>query len=175
MTLVTTMAAFPEKEIKGKHRRRQTPARALKASLRQAAAQTRLTVGLSECVNKLKRNPDSVKVCLLLQGPASDGKVPDTAASNIHHTLLQAFCVENRIDLVRVMADVGLMRLVRQLAGKIQKDSGSRACLQEGPADCTLLLLQHPEGAPSPEDKLWREACIGGHLDVLTSGHFPCD
>ncbi|KAL8580547.1 hypothetical protein ACOMHN_057990 [Nucella lapillus] len=175
------MAAHAEKGFREKHRRKhhQTPAHALKASLRQAAAQKRLTVGLDSCVNKLKRNPESVMVCLLLQGPASSEKVPDKAASNIQHMLLQAFCTENYINLVRLVPDAALMRLVQQLAGKVmmvkKKDEDTETSFQKDPSNCSLLLIQYPEGAVSSEDKLWLAACVGGQLDILTTGHLPSD
>lgn len=80
-------------------------------------------------------------VCLLLQGSMTTGKVKDEVGCNIQHTLLQAFCAESRISIVRVLASADLMRLVGQLAGKM-KTEASHSCCQEGPTDCSLLVIE---------------------------------
>ncbi|KAK7483457.1 hypothetical protein BaRGS_00025256 [Batillaria attramentaria] len=166
------MAASSAKFMKEKRKRRFSgPGYALRASLRQAAAQRRLTVGLNRCVNMLKRNPEKVMVCLLLRSaPSASG---DQAVSNIQHTLLKAFCTENHISIVHVCGDMSLMRLVGRLAGRTV-DDGQELC-SDSLEDCSLILIEHPSGAPSSEDLTWAAACHGGHLDIQASGHMPSD
>ncbi|KAK7100344.1 hypothetical protein V1264_023315 [Littorina saxatilis] len=161
---------FPkEQRRKKKH---QTPGHALKSSLRQAAAQKRLTVGLNNCVNKLKRNPETVMVCLMLRNPATQGKAKDQVGCNIQQTLLQAFCAESRISVMQVLENAALSRLVGQLAGKLKVEDAD-GCWQDGPVDCSILIIEHPEGSPSAEDLAWATACQDGHLDLRTTNNFP--
>lgn len=114
----------------------------------------------------LKRQPEKVMVCLLLGSQAAR---KDQAVSNIQHTLLKAFCTENRISIVHINADGSLMRLVGQLAGCAVEEE------QDDLADCSLIVIEHPSGAPSAEDLAWAAACQGGQLDVRSAGHIPSD
>ena len=81
-------------------------------------------------------------VCLLLQGFTAAGKVKDEVGCNIQHTLLQAFCAESRISIVRVLASADLMRLVGQLAGKMEIKASDGCCQEASPTDCSLLVIE---------------------------------
>ncbi|KAK3606120.1 hypothetical protein CHS0354_010743 [Potamilus streckersoni] len=64
--------------------------------LTQATDEKQLTVGVYECVNILENAPDCVKLCLL----------PVTTTSNIsvhiQHKLIEAYCWENEISIIKV-------------------------------------------------------------------------
>ncbi|KAM9330585.1 growth arrest and DNA damage-inducible protein GADD45 beta [Gastrophryne carolinensis] len=63
-----------------------------------------LTVGIYESAKLMDKDPDSVVLCLL----AADPEHNDDVALNIHFTLIQAFCCDNDINILRVS---GLKRL----------------------------------------------------------------
>uniref|UniRef100_A0A4W4ERP4 Ribosomal protein eL8/eL30/eS12/Gadd45 domain-containing protein n=1 Tax=Electrophorus electricus TaxID=8005 RepID=A0A4W4ERP4_ELEEL len=71
---------------------------AMKAeALHSAKTESRVTVGVYECAKIMNDDPDSVSFCVL----ATDDFDCDIALQ-IHFTLIQAFCFENDISIVRV-------------------------------------------------------------------------
>lgn len=164
MTCFAKMESSSPKPVKDKRKRYQLSVdHSLRASLRQATAQKRLTVGLDRCINILTRNPEAVMVCLLLQG--SPGITKDLTIRNIQHILLKAFCAENRINTVQVAVDLSFLRFVCQLAGRsAEVAAGDKT---DG-ADYNLILIEHHSGGPSREDLIWTAACQDGHLDIRT-------
>uniref|UniRef100_A0A671R364 Growth arrest and DNA damage inducible gamma n=1 Tax=Sinocyclocheilus anshuiensis TaxID=1608454 RepID=A0A671R364_9TELE len=71
--------------------------KSLAEALLSAKAEGRLTVGVYECAKIMNEDPDSVSFCLL----ATDDFECDIALQ-IHFTLIQAFCFDNDISIVRV-------------------------------------------------------------------------
>ncbi|KAG5272723.1 hypothetical protein AALO_G00168620 [Alosa alosa] len=69
----------------------------LKEALQNAQADGRVTVGVYECAKIMNEDPDSVSFCVL----ATDAFECDIALQ-IHFTLIQAFCFDNDISIVRV-------------------------------------------------------------------------
>lgn len=100
-------------------------------------ARALLTAGLapSPC-----SDPDSVVLCLL----ATDEEDEDDIALQIHFTLIQAFCCDNDIHILRVS---GMQRLATLLGEGVQDSSEPRDL------HCILVTV----GAPRPP--LHRDSC----------------
>lgn len=102
--------------------------RSMGAVLRRAQQEKRLTCGLLPAIELLQTDPGSVLFCILPQSAQGD-----SAVHHIHTVLLQAFCYENDIHIVKV-------------------DSAERVggLLLGGDAvDCRCVLVRQP-WTPSP-------------------------
>uniref|UniRef100_A0A7N5JQ70 Growth arrest and DNA damage inducible beta n=1 Tax=Ailuropoda melanoleuca TaxID=9646 RepID=A0A7N5JQ70_AILME len=123
----------------------QTVSAAVEELLVAAQRQDRLTVGVYESAKLMNVDPDSVVLCLL----AIDEEEEDDIALQIHFTLIQSFCCDNDINIVRVS---GMQRLA-QLLGEPAETQGTTE-----PRDLHCLLvtvswasdLPHPAQAPGP-------------------------
>ncbi|KAG7481186.1 growth arrest and DNA-damage-inducible, gamma a [Megalops cyprinoides] len=78
--------------------RMQSAGSALEELLVSAKKQDCLTVGVYESAQVMNVDPDSVAFCVL----ASDEEYECDIALQIHFTLIQAFCFDNDINVVRV-------------------------------------------------------------------------
>nr|XP_057946372.1 growth arrest and DNA damage-inducible protein GADD45 beta-like [Doryrhamphus excisus] len=110
--------------------RMQSAGLALEELLVTAQKQDFLTVGIYESAKLLNADPDSVVLCVL----ATDNE--DDVALQIHFTLLQSFCCDSGITILRVS---GVTRL-RQLLGAVD---GNRN--QEEPKDLHCMLVTNPQ------------------------------
>ncbi|XP_053144142.1 growth arrest and DNA damage-inducible protein GADD45 beta [Hemicordylus capensis] len=88
-----------------------------------------LTVGVYESAKLMNVDPDSVVLCLL----AIDEEDEDDIALQIHFTLIQAFCCDNDINILRVS---GMERLAAVL-GESPADSSE-------PRDLHCILVTNP-------------------------------
>ncbi|GLD51191.1 growth arrest and DNA damage-inducible protein GADD45 alpha-like protein [Lates japonicus] len=73
-------------------------AKALEEVLTSALPQGCITVGVYEAAKSLNVDPDNVVLCIL----ATDDEDVKDVALQIHFTLIQAFCCENDINILRV-------------------------------------------------------------------------
>uniref|UniRef100_A0A8D0BQZ3 Growth arrest and DNA damage inducible beta n=1 Tax=Salvator merianae TaxID=96440 RepID=A0A8D0BQZ3_SALMN len=94
-----------------------------------AQRQGSLTVGVYESAKLMNVDPDSVVLCLL----AADEEHAGDIALQIHFTLIQAFCCDNDIHILRVS---GLERLAALLG-----DAGVEGA---EPRDLHCLLVTNP-------------------------------
>ncbi|XP_057212842.1 growth arrest and DNA-damage-inducible, gamma a [Triplophysa rosa] len=78
--------------------RMQSAGTALEELLVSAKKQDCLTVGVYESAQVMNVDPDSVAFCVL----ATDEEYECDIALQIHFTLIQAFCFDNDINIVRV-------------------------------------------------------------------------
>uniref|UniRef100_A0A452RNG8 Growth arrest and DNA damage inducible gamma n=1 Tax=Ursus americanus TaxID=9643 RepID=A0A452RNG8_URSAM len=78
--------------------RMQGAGKALHELLLSAQRQGCLTAGVYESAKVLNVDPDNVTFCVLAADAEDEGDI----ALQIHFTLIQAFCCENDIDIVRV-------------------------------------------------------------------------
>uniref|UniRef100_A0A8C2TSQ2 Growth arrest and DNA damage-inducible protein GADD45 alpha n=1 Tax=Coturnix japonica TaxID=93934 RepID=A0A8C2TSQ2_COTJA len=81
---------------------------ALQEVLSKALSQRSLTLGVYEAAKLLNVDPDNVVLCLL----AADEEEEGDAALQIHFTLIQAFCCENDINILRVSNPARLAQLL---------------------------------------------------------------
>ncbi|KAE8609610.1 hypothetical protein XENTR_v10011857 [Xenopus tropicalis] len=83
---------------------------ALEEVLCKAKLQRTITIGVYEAAKLLNVDPDNVVLCLL----ATDDTYDQDIALQIHFTLIQAFCCENDINILRVS---NMSRLAEILGG----------------------------------------------------------
>uniref|UniRef100_A0AAQ4Q8D2 Ribosomal protein eL8/eL30/eS12/Gadd45 domain-containing protein n=1 Tax=Gasterosteus aculeatus aculeatus TaxID=481459 RepID=A0AAQ4Q8D2_GASAC len=81
------------------------------------------------------RDPDSVVLCVL----ATDEEDEDDIALQIHFTLLQAFCCDNDINILRVS---GMTRLSQLLEEDTEDSNGNE------PRDLHCILVTNPPVQP---------------------------
>ncbi|XP_071772012.1 growth arrest and DNA damage-inducible protein GADD45 beta-like [Centroberyx gerrardi] len=111
-------------------KRMQSVGLALEELLVTAQKQDCLTMGIYESAKLLNADPDSVVLCVLV---ADD---EDDVALQIHFTLLQSFCCDSGITILRVS---GVHRLQRLLAGL---DANRN---QEEHEDLHCMLVTNPQ------------------------------
>ncbi|CAF90456.1 unnamed protein product, partial [Tetraodon nigroviridis] len=78
--------------------RAQRSGKALEEVLVSAKENRAITVGVYECAKVMNVDPDSVSFCVL----AMDEQFQWDVALQIHFTLIQSFCFDNDISIVRV-------------------------------------------------------------------------
>ncbi|XP_076880894.1 growth arrest and DNA-damage-inducible, beta a isoform X2 [Brachyhypopomus gauderio] len=113
-----------------------TVSQALEELLVAAQRQDCLTVGVYESAKLMNVDPDSVVLCVL----ATDEEDEDDIALQIHFTLLQAFCCENDINILRVS---GLRRLAQVLDEPSTVENNNNE-----PKDFHCILVSNPQCQP---------------------------
>ncbi|KAL2294591.1 hypothetical protein Nmel_008331 [Mimus melanotis] len=117
-------------------RRMQGAGTALHELLVSAQRRGCLTAGVYESAKLMNVDPDNVAFCVLAADQEDEGDI----ALQIHFTLIQAFCCENDIDIVRVNDVAKLAAIVGP-----SEDSGE-------PRDLHCILITNPneEGWKDP-------------------------
>ncbi|XP_047185614.1 growth arrest and DNA damage-inducible protein GADD45 gamma-like [Scophthalmus maximus] len=105
----------------------QSPGKPLTEALLCARSEERLTVGVYESAKIMTDDPDSVSFCVL----ATDGRFECDIALQIHFTLIQSFCFDNDISIVRV-SDV---QRLAQIVGDDKQLEDAHCVLITNPAD----------------------------------------
>ncbi|XP_034532925.1 growth arrest and DNA damage-inducible protein GADD45 beta-like [Notolabrus celidotus] len=113
----------------------ETVSQALEELLVATQKQDCLTVGVYESAKLMNVDPDSVVLCVL----ATDEEDEDDIALQIHFTLLQAFCCDNDINILRVSG----MRRLAQVLEEDTKDSNGNE-----PRDLHCILVTNPPVQP---------------------------
>uniref|UniRef100_H0VNM2 Growth arrest and DNA damage-inducible protein GADD45 gamma n=1 Tax=Cavia porcellus TaxID=10141 RepID=H0VNM2_CAVPO len=88
-----------------------------------------LTAGVYESAKVLNVDPDNVTFCVLAADEEDEGDI----ALQIHFTLIQAFCCENYIDIVRV----GDVQRLAAIVGAGDEEGGA-------PGDLHCILISNP-------------------------------
>ncbi|XP_062867557.1 growth arrest and DNA damage-inducible protein GADD45 gamma-like [Trichomycterus rosablanca] len=101
--------------------------KALVEAVQGADVEGRVTVGVYECAKIMNEDPDSVSFCVL----AMDEEFECDIALQIHFTLIQAFCFDNDISIVRVN---DVQRLA-EIVGAKSEDEDCHCLLITTPAD----------------------------------------
>ncbi|XP_072297931.1 growth arrest and DNA damage-inducible protein GADD45 alpha-like [Eucyclogobius newberryi] len=126
-------------------------AKALEEVLTSALAQGCITVGVYEAAKSLNVDPDNVVLCIL----ATDGEDVMDVALQIHFTLIQAFCCDNYVDILRVN---NMKRLAQILcgAGGGGGGGGTERGRQSGgePMDLHCVLVT------SPDSDAWKDPAL---------------
>ncbi|RVE45017.1 hypothetical protein evm_010335 [Chilo suppressalis] len=78
----------------------------IKTVLLRAFIEKRLTIGLLPAIQYLSQNSDGALFCLTAEAPPGD------SATHMQEVLLQAFCVENGIYVIKVDSDTKLKKLL---------------------------------------------------------------
>ncbi|XP_029474491.1 growth arrest and DNA damage-inducible protein GADD45 gamma [Rhinatrema bivittatum] len=108
--------------------RMQNAGKALHELLVSAQRQECLTVGVYESAKVMNVDPDNVTFCVLAADEEDEGDI----ALQIHFTLIQAFCCENDINIVRLH---DMQKLAQLLGGG--EESGE-------PRDLHCILITNP-------------------------------
>nr|XP_061836779.1 growth arrest and DNA damage-inducible protein GADD45 gamma-like [Nerophis lumbriciformis] len=101
---------------------------ALEDVLVSAKENDSLTVGVYESAKVMNLDPDSVAFCVL----ATDEEFERDIALQIHFTLIQSFCFDNDISIVRVS---DTQRLAEIVAGESPQLEDAHCVLVTNPAD----------------------------------------
>ncbi|KAM6965630.1 growth arrest and DNA-damage-inducible, gamma a [Aplochiton taeniatus] len=109
----------------------QSAGTALEELLVAAKKQDYLTVGVYESAQVMNVDPDSVAFCVL----ATDEEYECDIALQIHFTLIQAFCFDNYINVVRVND-------IDRLADLVGTDESGE------PKDVHCILVTSPSAEP---------------------------
>ncbi|KAF4098638.1 growth arrest and DNA-damage-inducible, gamma b, tandem duplicate 1 [Onychostoma macrolepis] len=96
--------------------RAQCTGKALEEVLVSAKANDCLTIGVYESAKVMNVDPDSVSFCVL----AMDEEFECDIALQIHFTLIQAFCFDNDISIVRVNDMQSLSEIVGDKAEQFE-------------------------------------------------------
>ncbi|KAL4005046.1 growth arrest and DNA-damage-inducible, gamma b, tandem duplicate 1 [Oreochromis aureus] len=119
---------FEEVLIQKPAERAQCAGTALEEVLVTAKDNDSLTVGVYECAKVMNLDPDSVSFCVL----AMDEEFECDIALQIHFTLIQSFCFDNDISIVRVS---DMQRLVEIVGDKAEQFEDAHCVLITNPAD----------------------------------------
>uniref|UniRef100_A0A674P1B0 Growth arrest and DNA damage inducible gamma n=1 Tax=Takifugu rubripes TaxID=31033 RepID=A0A674P1B0_TAKRU len=92
------------------------PGQCLQEALLCAQSETRLTAGVYESAKHMTEDPDSVSFCVL----AMDEEFECDIALQIHFTLIQSFCFDNDISIVRVSDMQRLAEIVGNKADQLE-------------------------------------------------------
>ncbi|XP_059583910.1 growth arrest and DNA damage-inducible protein GADD45 alpha [Alligator mississippiensis] len=129
--------------------RMETAGSALQEVLSKALSQRSVTVGVYEAAKLLNVDAERVVLCLL----AADEEDARDVALQIHFTLLQAFCCENDISILRVSNPARLAELLRL------PPPGAGPGL-DPPADLHCVLVTNPYASQWKDPALSQLMCF---------------
>uniref|UniRef100_A0A8C6TJQ2 Growth arrest and DNA damage-inducible protein GADD45 alpha n=1 Tax=Neogobius melanostomus TaxID=47308 RepID=A0A8C6TJQ2_9GOBI len=140
-----TYSKMTFEELNGEYtqERMDSVAKALEEVLMSALPQGCITVGVYEAAKSLNVDPDNVVLCILA---ADDEDVKDVALQ-IHFTLIQAFCCENDINILRMNST---RRLAQILCGGAERGRPSGG----EPVDLHCVLVT------SPHSNTWKDPAL---------------
>ncbi|XP_063431153.1 growth arrest and DNA damage-inducible protein GADD45 gamma-like [Mytilus trossulus] len=95
---------------------------ALKTILMKAKEDGRLVCGVYECAQILQEVPDDIALCLLPEVVDTDD-----VTANIQHKLVEAYCWENEIEVVKVDNFLKVGKMVR--TDKTEEDNKDVGCV----------------------------------------------
>lgn len=78
----------------------------IKSVLRRACVEKRITVGLMPAMQYLSKNCNGALFCFTVEAPPGD------SATHMQEVLLQAFCAENDINVIKVDSSNKLRRII---------------------------------------------------------------
>ncbi|KAK7502220.1 hypothetical protein BaRGS_00006584 [Batillaria attramentaria] len=120
---------------------------ALREAVWQALEQGRLRCGVTESVQLLEIDPFNVMMCVM---PAAG---PDDVSAIIQRTLIEAFCHEYQIRLIKVDSATKLRTVLQGRTTPSGKLPPTPRAVTPGDVSC--VLVQYPKsGEASPEEEL---------------------
>ncbi|XP_036614152.1 growth arrest and DNA damage-inducible protein GADD45 alpha [Trichosurus vulpecula] len=135
---------------------------ALEEVLSKALSQRSITVGVYEAAKLLNVDPDNVVLCLLAADEDDDRDV----ALQIHFTLIQAFCCENDINILRVSNPGRLAELLLLgTGGSAAATATATAAAASGggaeqPPDLHCVLVTNPHSSQWKDPALSQLICF---------------
>ncbi|GFS25459.1 growth arrest and DNA damage-inducible protein GADD45 gamma-like [Elysia marginata] len=113
--------------------------------IKQAHRKGHLICGMTACAELLQKDPETVMLCVLPEDSCN-------VAANIHQMLIEAFCRENFIPMMKTSEPQKMNSLINQLKGGNE-------------IDATCILLQNAKLGPSKQD----EALCQFYNDMMAS------
>jgi len=120
-----------------------------------AQRQGRITCGVYESAKLLQTDPCGVMLCILPVDMERD------VTLQMHYTLIQAYCWENDIGVIKVDSSQKLNKL---LSGPYTRPTASTDDTDMPTSDVNCVLVQYPE-----------DACSESEDDVLEYCRVTCD
>lgn len=114
---------------------------ALRDTLICAKKTDRVICGIYESGQKLERDPDNVMLCILPNNDTND------VTLHIHYTLIEAFCWENEIRLIKVDSAEKLAKLLGEKKPSRplnDNDIASGRITRNSTADFNCILVEYP-------------------------------
>ncbi|CAL8311597.1 growth arrest and DNA-damage-inducible, alpha, a [Gadus morhua] len=139
----TVNMTFEELSGEFSQERMDSVAKALEEVLVSALPQGGITVGVYEAAKSLNVDPDNVVLCIL----ATDDEDVKDVALQIHFTLIQAFCCENDINILRVNNTRRLAQILGGAGGGSKQNGGE-------PMDLHCVLVT------SPQSTSWKDPAL---------------
>ncbi|KAK3604493.1 hypothetical protein CHS0354_001173 [Potamilus streckersoni] len=123
-------------------------ARFLKEALLKAMSEGRLTSGVFECAKVFRMDPDKVRLCILPVTSSTD------VAIHIQHKLIEAYCWENEIQLLKVDSAEKLSVILNSGDNKKHQKSKKAMPVTTASVDCSCVLVTFPpKGARHKDDE----------------------
>ncbi|XP_043820009.1 growth arrest and DNA damage-inducible protein GADD45 alpha isoform X1 [Dromiciops gliroides] len=129
---------------------------ALEEVLSKALSQRSITVGVYEAAKLLNVDPDNVVLCLLAADEDDDRDV----ALQIHFTLIQAFCCENDINILRVSNPGRLAELLLLGTGGPAAAAAAAGGGAEQPPDLHCVLVTQLLSFQNPHSSQWKDPAL---------------
>ncbi|ESO88302.1 hypothetical protein LOTGIDRAFT_234627 [Lottia gigantea] len=127
----------------------------LQECLWQAIDHQRITSGVFECAKLLHCNPENVMICVLPEAESENISI------HIQHTLIEAFCWENDIRILKVKNASSLSKCLYTF-----QDGDEKRII---PDDLSCMLVEYPKGRLSVED----ETISDFYEEMIASDIFP--
>ncbi|XP_013406188.1 growth arrest and DNA damage-inducible protein GADD45 gamma [Lingula anatina] len=118
----------------------------LQQSVVEARREGRITCGVYQAARVLENDPDDVMVCILAADTSQDLEL------HIHFTLLEAFCWENDIKIIKVDSASKLKKLVYD-DNLPANDNDEAIGHRPGTRDVDCVLIQFPKQQESTSDQ----------------------
>ncbi|KAK3767215.1 hypothetical protein RRG08_018085 [Elysia crispata] len=124
----------------------------LKEVVWQAVEQGRVTCGVQNCAQQLETEPSEFPLCVLLAATPGHIDIP----TSIHHMLIEAFCLEHSVQLIKVDS---VCKLGELLQGRSFSYLNKEFPFLDKTLDLGCVILQYPAGKASEEDRALTEFC----------------
>ncbi|KAK3600068.1 hypothetical protein CHS0354_003907 [Potamilus streckersoni] len=118
----------------------------LQEVLLKAMSEGRLTSGIFECANVFRMDPDKVRLCILPVTSSTD------VAIHIQHKLIEAYCWENEIQLLKVGSAEKLSAILHFGEKKRHQKSKKATPVTRASVDCSCVLVTYPPKHERGED-----------------------
>ncbi|KAK3604490.1 hypothetical protein CHS0354_001169 [Potamilus streckersoni] len=120
----------------------------LQKLLLKAMSEGRLTSGMFECANVFRTDPEKVRLCILPVSASTDVSV------RIQHKLIEAYCWENEIQLLKVDSVEKLSAILNSGEKKMHQKSTNAMPVTTASVDCSCVLVTFsPKDARHKDDE----------------------
>ncbi|KAL3869247.1 hypothetical protein ACJMK2_041954 [Sinanodonta woodiana] len=136
----------------------------LQEILLKAMSEGMLTNGIFECANVFRMDPGKVRLCILPVTSSLD------VAINIQHKLIEAYCWENEILLLKVDSVEKLSAILNSGGKSMHQKSKNEMPVTTASVDCSCVLVTYPpkdEQGKDDESYAFMEHILPHHVIEL--------